>query len=68
MMTRKKQPVSDPGSEAAEPSPGDTPDKTPRSEREFLRKVRDNLDDAADNVEGPAAAVERGTRKGRSNV
>lgn len=54
-MTRDKQPKSEPGSEAAEPSPAD-------AERQFLRKVRRNMDDAADDLEGPAAAVERANK------
>jgi hypothetical protein len=50
---------NEPSSEAAEPSPGEASS----SEREFLRKVRRNIElDVADDLDGPKAQTDRAKR------
>jgi hypothetical protein len=57
-MTTNRE--SEPGAEAAKSS-----SETPRSEQQFLREVRKNMQPVADGVEGPAAEVERARQKAK---
>ena len=55
-MVKTRNHISEPGAEAAEPSPGDVDGTEQRTEKRFLRKVRRNMEvDTTDCLDGPKA-------------